>query len=118
MMTRKQTTARLQFIYAGKAYTVILNSINYTENVIVNKLEIGYAGYWLILQKGVWKFIGDMPLCQEVKDIVINKVKIYHGLSLDAEIVVTDKTHPVSSIRLLKTILNLDFHDEKVEAGL
>lgn len=92
---KKYATTQLQINNGDKTYTVDVNSVRYTDEVIVNKLKIGYARYWLILQNGVWSLIGDMPLCQEVKNNLVSKIKMYHRLLPDTEFVVAHTTPPI-----------------------
>ena len=78
---KEKKTARLRLTYGSKTYTVVLNSVRYAQKLIINKLRIGYAHVWLVFQNGSWRFIGDMPLCRQLKDILVRRIAAFHGLS-------------------------------------
>jgi|GEM_PF-6217274 len=82
MKTTKK--ARLRFRFGGRFYSVLVNSISYTGTLIINKLKIGQMQLWLVLQNGVWRFIGDMPLCKQLKNILLAKITALHGLAAEA----------------------------------
>jgi len=95
---------RLRFTYGGKGYIVPVNSIQYNGALIVNKLRVGHAHLWLVLQDGVWRFISDMPLCRELKTILLQKVASLHGLITPTE---NPEQVPLRTGILFNAILNL-----------
>jgi len=98
-------TARIRFSYGGKAYAVIVNSICYAERLIINKLRLGYTHIWLVFQNGNWRFIGDMPLCKQLKAILVRKLAAFHGLS--AEQICADEQVSLRTGILLNAVLNI-----------
>ncbi|MCD8739119.1 hypothetical protein LT679_00780 [Mucilaginibacter roseus] len=93
---------RLRFRFAGELYSVTVNSINYTGSLIVSKLRVGHTQFWLILQNGVWRFVSDMPLCRDLKSILVAKVAGLHGLSTQT----ADQLSPRNGV-LLNAVLSV-----------
>lgn len=106
MKNKDMTTIRLRFTYRGKRYAVLVNSIHYTGMLIVNKLRIGHARHWLILQNNVWRFVSDMPLCYELKNLLICKVATGLGLSSGEPIKIADQT-PLRTGIMINAILSV-----------
>lgn len=103
---KKSKNVQLHLTYSSKVYAIILNSIKCTDGLIINKLQIGYAKYWLVFQNGVWRFVGDMPLCQEFKNVIISELKAFHGLTFSESDYIVNKQEPVQAGRLLDAIIS------------
>lgn len=100
-------TNRLRFSYRGKRYDVLLTSINYTETLTINKLTIGHSRIWLILQNDVWRFVSDMPVCRELKHLLIRKISTCLGLPIASEALKIAEQMPVRTGFLLNAVLNV-----------
>lgn len=104
-MKDKKST-RLRLTHRGKNYNIAVDSTRYTDMLIVNQLRIGPARYWLILQNGTWRFIGDMPLYKEIKEGIVRKIADWHELPAGSEAtVVVTKQESLRSGILLNALL-------------
>jgi len=106
-MMKDSLNTRLRFSYRGKQYVVSVNSVTYTEKLIVNKLRIGHTRLWLILQNDVWRFVSDMPLCRELKHLLVRKVTTWLGVASATGPACIAEQLPIRKGILLNAVLNV-----------
>jgi hypothetical protein len=97
---------QMLFSFGGKLYNFNLTSNRYTDKLIVSKLQLGHVRFWVILKNEKWQFIGDMPLCQELKNIIIEKITNFHELPTNSPTALIAQKDPVRTRILLNAVLS------------
>lgn len=107
IVMKAQYQAHLSIPFGGKTYNADLTSVRYTDKLIVSKILMGYTSYWVILQNRTWRFIGDMPLCREFKNVIIDKIEVFHALPPTDKIELPSRLKPSRIRILLNAILSV-----------
>ncbi len=96
---------RLHFIFHGKRYNIRAESRNYSNEVTVSKLTVGKVRLWLILQNKTWRVISDLPMCTELKKVLIRKIAKAFGIPVSEKPETTGQIFPQKPI-MLNAVLN------------
>lgn len=66
---------KIEFIYLKEHFNAAVSSKHYPNRYSVYKLILRSQKFWLLNKEDEWKFIGDIKLCQKLKNIVIDEIR-------------------------------------------
>jgi len=64
----------IEFTYLKEHFNAAVSLKQYPNGYSVYKLILRAQKFWLLNNEEDWKFIGDIELCQKLKNIVIRKI--------------------------------------------
>lgn len=66
---------KIDFIYLKEHFNAAVSFKRYPKGYAVYKLILKSQKFWLINNEEEWRFIGDIELCQRLKNVVVRKIK-------------------------------------------